>query len=881
MSILGDYLGVAIMAFFMISFAATFIFRANIRSMLFLVTFPLAFLVGKKMRPYIKFFRIPTSKFSDYILSKADGIVFDSRKTVESYWPVDKFPELYTELRPGLKRAFFDDGKLVGRYDVGILINNLYTRELYANSVKSGLDAALAIAFGSFLVMVFVTVYLSVVSQIGDGATFPQHSMQSALAILSDRQDLLDDSQALEIERWGDYVLREEKGLFDRAREILEVAGGLTINLVKLVIWLIGLTVATILVFSFSASVLIPAIVSDSINKVSEKWRTPTKDALAREKLRRDEVSLSRDVFRKALKTDEYIVQTKGKDLITLGTATGLFASRGAIGNPLKSDPVVLDMESLFQHTLVFGGTGEGKTTAIIKPFFKQVIGITNANGNKFGALCMDAKGVLWRDLKIAAEKAGRGDDVVLIGANPEMAGIDPLAMLRPADLASACRSVMSSTGDGDKEGFFKDTAATVINHSASVIYAVSRFRNNTGNTPYSLTSIYRLIINESILESTLNIFDDVEIEPGLFVDGFDQIGELEAALIYLRGSWGSLAAATKSGVIANVEIIFDPICSNTNLSKKFSVENPKAESLERIFDGKLYLLSISSVEHNISARLLQVLIKTAFYRAARIREIHIGSAACQNKPVIVVIDEAQEIVTADSSGLSDGSYWNVARSGGISGLIGTQTMAALYQALGKEPTNNLVQQFRSKIFLRTEDLETHKYCIELAGQERRALSFQLETFESLEARYNCDDLDLVDYSVARIAADHAKDLVDKAGLAEILRVFNVGDKPNMSAKLASNLFMPDTRFINDPHHSGGGQGHAGTTDYNPVTNSKKEAAWRAEDKQREWLAEGMDYAPLLTSSDIINGGRWYAYAHIQRAGMPVQDVIEIHHDFD
>src|SRR3546814_3489188 len=86
------------------------------------------------------------------------------------------------------------------------------------------------------------------------------------------------------------------------------------------------------------------------------------------------------------------------------------------------------------------------------------------------------------------------------------------------------------------------------------------------------------------------------------------------------------------------------------------------------------------------------------------------------------MMDEVQELATVDpASGLSDATFWNVARSTGVAGVFATQTVAALTQAMGKDAAENFMQQARSKIFLRSEDQATVSYACWLAGEFERS----------------------------------------------------------------------------------------------------------------------------------------------------------------
>jgi hypothetical protein len=786
------------------------------------------------------FNRLPalTERISQYIMSRADEINFDQRAKAEEYWPSDEYPELYQVVRHGLKRAPWDDGRLVGGYGMGLLINNLYTKELYQNALKTGQEAAIAIAFG-FFVLTATTSILSV-NYVDNHAP---HSQEQVL------------------EFWGDYKLTKEQDISDRVANAGHYVAVATKAIASQAFNLAMLAIASIFVFALAASLIIPAIVSNAINSISKMWRTPTKDALTRRRIRKCDTDMSRDTHRKALVVDKYIEESLGSSVINLGVATGTFSTRGAIGAPLKGDIATLDMESIFSHICVLGATGVGKSTAVAKPLFKQIASITNSSGNQFGALCLDAKGVLWRDLQRSAEGIGRGDDIVLIGVDAGMRGLDPLAHLKSEDLASAIRSVMDITGDS-KDSYWRDLAEILITHVAALAYAMSRLIRADGTSNhkyYSLMSIYYLMGNEKALSAALEPFLKNPPVQEFFDDNYDQLGQLKSAIDYLSGEWAQLAQVTKSGILSNASAIFNPIYANPNLARKFSAENDNVESIERIFDGKLFMLSISAIEFNTAAKLLQVLIKTAFYRAASIREIKIGATECQKKPVMVMIDEAQDIVSTGS--LGDSTFYNRARSTGVCGILISQGLSAYYQAIGREAATNMLQQLRTKLIMHIEDMETHEFVIKLAGDARRAMSYQVNTAESLEYLYNAKNYYFTDYSKAVDAAEAAKNIVMR---------FDV--KTAHETEEIDRLFKADYRFYRRNTLGVGGQVDNGTYE--------RDAHWRAEDKHREYLAEGNELTPILSTTDILSWGRYNMFAYYHRAGISRMDVIVTEHDY-
>ena len=82
--------------------------------------------------------------------------------------------------------------------------------------------------------------------------------------------------------------------------------------------------------------------------------------------------------------------------------------------------------------------------------------------------------------------------------------------------------------------------------------------------------------------------------------------------------------------------------------------------------------------------------------------------------------DEFQEIVSANREGLSDLNFWDKSRSSKTAGIISSQSIASFYAALGShDMANALLQNFRQKLCLRTEDPTTINFMENLIGRAR------------------------------------------------------------------------------------------------------------------------------------------------------------------
>lgn len=778
----------------------------------------------------------PFRRLAEKITNWVGGFPFDPRAAAEAIWPPSRFPELYQVAPADLERPPWEDGRLVGGVPIAQQIDRFYSRELLDSALYTGSRIASAALLGGLVLAVGAGLW-------GGGAALPRTAAPAAVP---------------ESEYWGPgFEVQAEAaagpGLLEYGRAGLEAVG----HGGKVALTGAAASVALALaVFFFLPS----AMVDREIEAAGRPWRRQTKDARTRFKLRSESRRLARAVYRAQLAlSDSRLASTP---VFKVGEATGFFRYRGDLNAPIPGQAVALDRESLHQHLIAFGGTGEGKTSAILKPLARQILSQTEP---RYGMFALDAKAVLWRDLEKVAAAVGRADDVIVVGTGAGQAGINPLGDLEPADLADTAKSLLDQAGGGGggKDDFWNSMAATAIKHAAVLAREIQIL---TGENKYTLPEIYKIATDDEYQKNSINKIVETSKKQGKSASE-----TIQHSLDYLIGPWANLNPSTKTSILASIIKLLDPLVSSPDLCARFG-GGGNLVPVSAALDGKILLFAISSLEHGLAGRFLLMLAKTAFYRCARLRELREGSDAAQKKPVAVLIDEAQELLTADASGVSDGSFWNVARSAGVAGIIGTQTVAALYQALGEKPTANLIQQFRSKVFLRTEDKASHEMAGALAGEQLRALAFEEGQRESLEARQLIDGFITIPKNANDVAAlarkfQDREDSPVELALAGLRFVLGTAE-PN---KQALDDYHVDKRFV--PKQ--------GLIQHNDNHLTALQAAfWRQEDLDRQYLTAGNEMRPVLQPADILAMGRWHAFAHIQRAGGVRQDLIQIRHEF-
>lgn len=794
----------------------------------------------------------------------------DRAAVARRMWPPGPYPDLYEHPPEDLVRPPYEDGRLLGGLEITWLADRYLHETAYRSALRGGFKGAVVV-----LILLLTLILTTMVMQVFD---FVPALFEGARPVI----EQWPGAEPVKVSTWS---------------LIGANLGPAVSNLVGQLGALIVYLPATALLAAGVGVIIFLILLNTWLRAKSEPYRLATKDADVRWPFRIESRNLIRETYRKQLR--HAVGYLNGASTYLVGAATGTLRARGDLAAPTPNQPLKLDRESLFQHLLVLGGTGEGKTTAVIKPLLRQVLADPD-----FGAFISDAKGVLWRDAVEVAEALGRSGDVVVLGTGDGQRGLDPIASLQPTQVASVLRSVLRQMGGGEsQDSFWPDMAATVLRHALTIgkAYAATPAgqaeSGRTGVNPYSLWWAYQAVVSKDGLTPVLAALEqereawrakvvaaekkgDSQGAAGL-VEQFTATfsADLAASIRYMSGAWPDMAEETRTGIIANTTQLLDGFSGARTLRERFaSGPRPDSVDLRKALDGGIILNALSTIEDGLPARLTAILIKTALYREARQRETDWkatdGAGSPQDRPCLVLMDEVQELATVDpASGLSDASFWNVARSTGLAGVFASQSLAALNQAMGHDAADNFVQQARSKIFMRVEEQATVDYACWCAGEFERNRVYEDQHRESLEYRWLIDGFD----PLAPI--DEREEIIAGPGAffsAALGLLFP--SRMSLAAARRKATYEVDDRFATTD-----GASHFWGLDRTdaPLINAAERAVWRSEDLTRQYRTQGNERQPALSPADIIHMGRWHAFAHIQRAGAVRQDIVRLTHDFD
>jgi len=467
---------------------------------------------------------------------------------------------------------------------------------------------------------------------------------------------------------------------------------------------------------------------------------------------------------------------------------------------------------------------------------------------------------------------------------------VNVTARLAPSHIAAVLRSVLSQIGGSASDSFWPDMAANLMRHLLTVGRAYAATPEGEAEAgrlnPYSLWWAYQAALDEKRLKPALEAISraatgclaDIDAaetakDGDRSLKASDRLAlfagaDIAASLSYLSDAWPNMAKDTQTGIVANISQLMDGFAGATVLRERFvsGMDGKNIASLDAPLNGKIVLVTLNTLDDGLPARLVAILLKTVLYREARLREAALKKSGGnpQDKPCLVMMDEVQELATVDAaSGLSDATFWNVARSTGLAGVFATQTVAALTQAMGDRAAENFMQQARSKVFLRSEDRATVTYACWLAGEFERNRVFGDGQWESLEQR------ELVSGWTPFLPVDDAAKPNTAGGYWEAAKGF-LG-RAGIGTAAAQPTYAPDMRFIPQ------GTDQAAQL---AALSARQQAAWRQEDLDRRYRTEGNTVAPALTPADFISMGRWHAFAHVQRAGLARQDVVTLRHQY-
>ena len=381
---------------------------------------------------------------------------------------------------------------------------------------------------------------------------------------------------------------------------------------------------------------------------------------------------------------------------IEVGTATGKLLNLGHGASVSPKTPLRLEGDDAAKNIAIYGGIGSGKTTRAINRYASQSL------RQNCGMLAFDVKGDYFQTLGTLARAADRTMTTIGVDARP----MNLLEGLTPEVAASFLKSALIlAAGSGDK--FWIETATEL---SRNVLGVLSFFPDH-----YSLNGLYRWLFDPDWHEEMVQAVERRVRQLNEDASMTDELRRLKAYFDYYPTIFNKFDDKVKSNVLAQASEILSPF-AQPELVDAFCTQSPECVQMEGLLDGAVFLVNLPLAEFGLGAKTAYTFVKLRFFNLMQARRRR--PEWNQDRTIVFLCDEYQEIVSCSKTGLSDLNFWDKSRSSGCVGIISAQSVSSFYAAIGEHDlANALLQNFRQAIYFRTEDVATINRMTSLLGQ--------------------------------------------------------------------------------------------------------------------------------------------------------------------
>lgn len=792
--------------------------------------------------------------------SLAAGRLDESREKV---YPKSKYPELYESLRSDMNPGEIISSRLVGGRPILDKADQYVTDDLVNESYKRVRSDALTFACLPVVILFVTSLCLSL-------------SMN-----VSYYSDSWTTTPSFDLIGYVFYFA-------------VSIAAALLVTVLNPLIWIFGYMLAYLYV-----AITVPQRTHNAVVRLSDIYTYKVKDAYIGYKYNISARAEDRQQFIRAMNHNKNYLSKKGLDhSIYLGKATGEFRSRGLSEYfaPAKDQDIRLDKEALTTGIAIMGQTGAGKTTSLILPMYRQLVGWKEA-----GFFIMDSKAVLWKDCRDVTAKYApeRLNDFVVVGTEDKDYGVDLLEGLTPNQVADGVRSVFDQiAGDSSGDDYWPSAATYLLMHAARLAQAyelteegISHFES-TGERPYSLYFIYNLIRDNAKCDQVAKAIM-LEMREGTvggkLIEDMDSTGILET-IDYLTNETSAnpeairkMSDGQKSGVVGSVTKIMGQLGAIKVLREKFARgRRDHVIDVDQAMNSKIVAANISKEETGIAGQLIMTFLKNRLYQAATIRQAHmklhdLGNP--QDKPIFFICDEFQNFVSSSKTvGISDGNAFNTLRSTGLTGILAFQNFSSIIRVLGEKVANDFLAQMITKIILVNQDDETRRFAAATSGK-----TIRMRTHRNSEHENYWQLISEKGYPISPEELDknlrNDFDHLTSGNFVSGRPLPHLHEKEIYRSPELEHLIDSVPSSMTNKEFLGSLFGMAGSSDSSAAISRigmRADYQKRKEDLEAQYMTSGNELVNIIDEAEISRLPRWKAWISYPQAGLMKSDFIEL-----
>jgi hypothetical protein len=376
-----------------------------------------------------------------------------------------------------------------------------------------------------------------------------------------------------------------------------------------------------------------------------------------------------------------------------LGQSTGTLTKRYHGSGIEKNQDILLSLKDAVLNILTLGGIGEGKTSCVISPLLVQFL------DQGCGGLIFDIKGSFKKSVRDFADNTDK--TITFIG--PKYVPMNVIDGLTPEIAGEYLRSALLLHGSGGGQEKHWLNAATTL---AINVFGILSFAKKH----YTLEGLHQFLYDKEFKEDLQLKLDDLH----------PTLNDRQKRLLkHYRQQYENVFAGNnekyQKDVMATMNEVLSPFV-HPDIADAFCAVDKQVPDMKDVINGTVYLLDMPINDWGVAGKIVYMLIKMRFFSVVKQRQSH--SEWDQINPIFFVCDEYQQAIDCSSSGLSDLNFWDTAKDAKCIGVISAQSINSFYAKIGdKKKTDTILQNFRQKICLKTEDQDTIRYFEYLAGK--------------------------------------------------------------------------------------------------------------------------------------------------------------------